>query len=218
MCLLPEASKESSGTPPALVHTLSLTNIYSSSSLKKTLSSTHSYLSSLTNTQPRIPFSLVPLFSVPSLPVSCPSRNIHRPTTLPVFLLLQASTRFLNHHHGKVVWWLLVPHVPGISAAAKWTRAINQERVLAQSILLPCVKALLYNVRSSAPLFNGGKTFWFVMMSSRWWQGHHHPVGGCQRSWEVTCHHFCPFVLQAAERGLWQPVGDDLTRLTRYSQ
>ena len=35
MCLLPEASKESSGTPPALVHTLSLTNIYSSSSLKK---------------------------------------------------------------------------------------------------------------------------------------------------------------------------------------
>ena len=55
MCPLPEASKERPGTPPALVHTLSLTNIYSSSSLKKTLSFTHSYLSSLPNTQPPAP-------------------------------------------------------------------------------------------------------------------------------------------------------------------
>ena len=23
---------------------------------------------------------------------------------------------------------------------------------------------------------------WLVMMPSRWWQGHHHPAGGCQRS------------------------------------
>ncbi|RVW70354.1 hypothetical protein CK203_048717 [Vitis vinifera] len=30
---------------------------------------------------------------------------------------------------------------------------------------------------------------------------------GCQRSWEVTCHHSCPFALQAAERGPWQAVG-----------
>ena len=84
--------------------------------------------------------------------------------------------------------------------------------------LLLCVKTLLYNVRSSAPLFNGGKTFWLVMMSSRWWQSHHHPAGGCQRSWEVTCHRSCPFALQAAERGLWQAVEDDSARLARYSQ
>ncbi|KAL6314791.1 hypothetical protein AAG906_027140 [Vitis piasezkii] len=31
---------------------------------------------------------------------------------------------------------------------------------------------------------------------------HHHPIDGCQRSWEVTCHHSCPFALQAAKRGL----------------
>ena len=55
------------------------------------------------------------------------------------------------------------------------------------------------------------------MMSSRWWQGHHHPVGGCQRSWEATCHHSCPFALQAAERGLWQVIGDDSARLACYS-
>ena len=30
---------------------------------------------------------------------------------------------------------MLIPHVPGIPAAAKWMRAINQEGVLAQSIL-----------------------------------------------------------------------------------
>ena len=48
-----------------------------------------------------------------------------------------------------------------------------------QAYLLLCVKTLLYNVRSFVPLFNGGKTFWLVLMSSRWWQGHHHPAGGC---------------------------------------
>ena len=84
--------------------------------------------------------------------------------------------------------------------------------------LLLCVKALLYNVRNSALLFNGGKTFWLVMMSSRWWQSHHHLAGGCQRLWEVTCHRSCPFALQAAERGLWQIVGDDSARLARYNQ
>ena len=72
-----------------------------------------------------------------------------------------------------------------------------------------CVKALLYSVRSSAPLFNGGKTFWLVMMSLRWWQNHHHPAGGCQKSWEMTCHHFYPFALQAVECGLWQAVWGD---------
>ena len=40
------------------------------------------------------------------------------------------------------------------------------------------MKALLYSVRSSTPLFNSGKTFWLVMMSSRWWQSHHHLAGG----------------------------------------
>ncbi|RVW65740.1 Uncharacterized protein, chloroplastic [Vitis vinifera] len=71
---------------------------------------------------------------------------------------------------------MLMSRVPGIPAAAKWTRAINQEGVLAQSILQKMSgqdvrthppMALLYNVRSSAPLFNGRKTFWLVMMSSR---------------------------------------------------
>ena len=39
---------------------------------------------------------------------------------------------------------------------------------LSQIAYLPlCVKALFYSVRSSAPLFNGGKTFWLVMMSLR---------------------------------------------------
>ena len=66
-----------------------------------------------------------------------------------------------------------------------------------QAYLLPCVKVLLYSVRNSAPLFNGGKTFWLVMMSSRWWQSHHHLASSCQRSWEATCHHSYPFALQA---------------------
>ena len=35
----------------------------------------------------------------------------------------------------RVEWILLMPHVPGIHVAAKWMRAFNQERVLAQSIL-----------------------------------------------------------------------------------
>ena len=60
-----------------------------------------------------------------------------------------------------------------------------------------------YSVRSSAPLFNGGKTFWLVMLSLRWWQNHHHPAGGCQKSWEVTCHYSYPFALQAVECRLW---------------
>ena len=39
---------------------------------------------------------------------------------------------------------------------------------LSQITYLPlCVKALFYSVRNYAPLFNGGKTFWLVMMSLR---------------------------------------------------
>ena len=37
---------------------------------------------------------------------------------------------------------------------------------------------------------------------------------GCQRSWEVICHHFCPFTLQVAKRG---PRRLSL-RLTYFSQ
>ena len=33
-----------------------------------------------------------------------------------------------------------------------------------QAYLPPCVKVLIYSVRSSASLFNDGKTFWLVMM------------------------------------------------------
>ena len=40
-----------------------------------------------------------------------------------------------------------------------------------------------YSVRSSIP-FNGGKTFWLVMMVLRWWQSHHCPAGGHQKLWE----------------------------------
>ena len=40
-----------------------------------------------------------------------------------------------------------------------------------------------YSARSFVP-FNGGKTFWLVMMVLRGWQSHHYPVGGCQRLWE----------------------------------
>ena len=136
--------------------------------------------------------------------------------------------------------------------ATKWTRSLNQHRVLVQSYLQkvseqgvrthppmvlsvmvreinqlafyqvqqaylpPCVKVHIYSDRSSTSLFNSGETFWLVMM----------PLGGgktiitlwaadrdrgrrrgCQRSWEVTCHHSCPFALQVAERGSWQAVG-----------
>ena len=45
-----------------------------------------------------------------------------------------------------------------------------------------CVRAF-YNVRSFVS-FNGGKTFWLVMMMLRWWQNHHYPVGGYQWLWE----------------------------------
>ena len=29
---------------------------------------------------------------------------------------------------------------------------------------------------------------------------------GCQRSWEMTYHHSCPFAVQAVEHGPWQAV------------
>ena len=45
-----------------------------------------------------------------------------------------------------------------------------------------CVRAF-YNVRSFVS-FNGGKTFWLVMMMLRWWQNHHYPAGGYQWLWE----------------------------------
>lgn len=40
-----------------------------------------------------------------------------------------------------------------------------------------------YSVKSFIP-FNGGKTFWLVMMVLRRWQSHHYPAGGCQKLWE----------------------------------
>ena len=137
-----------------------------------------------------------------------------------------------------------------IQAAAKWTHAFNQDRVLVQSSLQkmpgwgsghtlrwfgqPCLERLsswpfsryskltfflvwrspLYSIRSSSSLFNDGRTFWLVMMTPRWWQGHHHPVSGWQRSWEVTCHHSCPFALQAADRGRW-PATNPILSLCR---
>ena len=45
-----------------------------------------------------------------------------------------------------------------------------------------CMRAF-YSVRSFVP-FNGGKTFWLVMMVLRWWQSHHCPIGGCHKLWE----------------------------------
>ena len=73
-----------------------------------------------------------------------------------------------------------------------------------------------YSVRSSTPLFNGVKTFWLVMMFLRWWQNHHHSAGGCQKSWEVTCHHSYHFALQAAECGWWQAIWGDSAWLALY--
>ncbi|KAL6334838.1 hypothetical protein AAG906_022827 [Vitis piasezkii] len=65
-----------------------------------------------------------------------------------------------------------------IHVAAKWTHAFNQDRVLVQLSLQkmsgqgvrthpPMVLSamvLIYSVRSFASLFNGGETFWLVMM------------------------------------------------------
>ena len=45
-----------------------------------------------------------------------------------------------------------------------------------------CMRAF-YSVKNSVP-FNGGKTFWLVMMVLGWWQSHHCPPGGCQKLWE----------------------------------
>ncbi|RVW60645.1 hypothetical protein CK203_048848 [Vitis vinifera] len=96
---------------------------------------------------------------------------------------------------------MLRPCVSMIHVAIKWTHAFNQDRFLVQLSLQkmsghtlrwfcqPCLERL-----SSWPF-------------SRWWQSHHHPIDDCQRSWEMTCHHSCPFALQMAECGLWQAVG-----------
>ena len=59
------------------------------------------------------------------------------------------------------------------------------------------------------PPFNGVTTFWLVMMTLRWWQNHHNSASGCQKSWEMTCHHSCHFALQVAKCGLWQAVWGD---------
>ncbi|RVW67470.1 hypothetical protein CK203_063052 [Vitis vinifera] len=64
--------------------------------------------------------------------------------------------------------------------AAKWTHAFNQDRVLVVARAIITLRAANRD------------------------RGRRH---GCQRSWEVTCHHSCPFALQVAERGLWQAVG-----------
>ena len=45
-----------------------------------------------------------------------------------------------------------------------------------------CMRAF-YSVKSSVP-FNGGKTFWLVMMVLRRWQSHHCLAGDCQKLWE----------------------------------
>ena len=84
------------------------------------------------------------------------------------------------------------------------------------SLLFFLREGLFYSVKSSTPLFNGGKTFWLVMMSLRWWQNHHHSAGGCQKSWEVTCHHSYHFALQAAECGWWQAIWGDSAWLALY--
>ena len=57
-------------------------------------------------------------------------------------------------------------------------------------------------VSEALSLFNGRKTFWLVMMALKRWQSHHRSAGGYQKSWEMTCHHACPFALQATECGL----------------
>ena len=73
-------------------------------------------------------------------------------------------------------------------------REINQLAFyqIYQAYLPPCMKVHIYSVRNFVSLFNGREIFWFCHDASRWWQGHHHPTGSCQRSWEVTCRHFIP--------------------------
>ena len=63
--------------------------------------------------------------------------------------------------------------------------------------------------------------------ASRWWQGHHHPTGGCQRSWEATrlseivggdLPSFLSF--WSAGGGTWAVAGcrNDVVRLDYFSQ
>ena len=63
--------------------------------------------------------------------------------------------------------------------------------------------------------------------ASRWWQGHHHPMGGCQRSWEATrlseivggdLPSFLSF--RSTGGGTWAMAGcrNDVVRLAYFSQ
>ncbi|RVW88486.1 hypothetical protein CK203_043870 [Vitis vinifera] len=102
-----------------------------------------------------------------------------------------------------------------IHVAARWTHTFNQNRVLVQSSLQ---KVFGQGIRTHLPM----------VLSAMVVAGHHHPTGGCQRSWEaprlseiveVTYHHSCPFALQVAERGrgyvgrpdvIWRSSGCDV--------
>ena len=82
--------------------------------------------------------------------------------------------------------------------------------------LPPSLREGLFIVSEALSSFNGGNTFWFVMMALRRWQSHHHSVGGCQKSWEMTCRHSCHFALQAVKCRLWQAVWSDSAWPTFY--
>ncbi|WJZ84533.1 hypothetical protein VitviT2T_004133 [Vitis vinifera] len=79
---------------------------------------------------------------------------------------------------------MLRPCVPMIHVAAKWTHAFNQDGVLVQSSLQ---KVSGQGVWTHPPMvFSAMGDFLACHDASRWWQSHHHPTGGCQRSWEAS--------------------------------
>ena len=73
-------------------------------------------------------------------------------------------------------------HLPMVLLAS--SLILNLSFLLSKkAYLLSLYEGPLYSVRSSV-LFNGGKTFWLVMMALSWWHSHHCPVGSCQKSWD----------------------------------
>ena len=66
------------------------------------------------------------------------------------------------------------------------------------------MKVHIYSVRNFVSLFNGREIFWLCHDASRWWQGHHHPTGSWQRSWEALR-------LLEIVAGCWNDVQDLLT-------
>ena len=89
------------------------------------------------------------------------------------------------------------------------------------------MKVHIYSTRSSVSLFNGREIFWLCHDASRWWQGHHHPTGGWQRSWEALrlseiaggdLPSFLSF--RSAGGGTWAVAGcrNDVARLAYFSQ